>query len=199
MTTEGQDPGFENWLEQQLQGTTGQQVGPHPQPAQAAYHHAFLSGGISMTGTSGALAALGGKAAAIATAAVLAAGVGGATAATQLTGSTNPDTWGKTVTAAVTTCKDKAAQENTHGIGQCVSAVASQHGQQERDQHSASGARENHASDARKEQPPASSERQDDHGKPTDKPGKPTSAPTGKATDEPHAGPPTGNPGGSHR
>ena len=185
MTTEGQDPGFENWLEQQLQGSAGQQVGPHPQPAQAAYHHAFLSGGISMTGTSGALAALGGKAAAIATAAVLAAGVGGATAATQLTGSTNPDTWGKTVTAAVTTCKDKASQENQHGIGQCVSAVAKQKGAEERAAHSKAPDTE-----------PSSEPSSHPTGKPTDLPGgRPSGVPTGEPSELP-GGQPSSLPGG---
>jgi hypothetical protein len=176
MTTEGQDPGFESWLEQQLQGGAGQQVGPHPQPAQAAYHHAFLSGGISMTGTSGALAALGGKAAAVATAAVLAAGVGGATAATQLTGSTNPDVWGKTVTAAVQNCKDDLKTDQ-HGIGQCVSTVAKQKGVEERKQHSQAPTTE-----------PSSEPTSHPTGKPTDLPGgRPSSVPTGE---------PSGLPGG---
>ena len=183
MTTEGQDPGFENWLEQQLQGTTGQQVGPHPQPAQAAYHHAFLSGGISMTGTSGALAALGGKAAAVATAAVLAAGVGGATAATQLTGSTNPDVWGKTVTAAVQTCKDTAAQQNQHGIGQCVSTVAKEKGEQQRALHSKG---KNQPTETSPEPSPEASE--NPGGRPSGAPGgKPSNLPGGRPSSLPSA------------
>ncbi len=45
---EGQDPGFENWLDQALQGLTSP-AAPNPLPVNAAYHAAFLSGGTSMS------------------------------------------------------------------------------------------------------------------------------------------------------
>jgi hypothetical protein len=64
----------------------------------------------------------------------------GAVTATAVTGSPNPNVWGKTVTAAVTTCKD-GLKDGVHGIGLCVSAVAKEKGKQESGQHAASSAR----------------------------------------------------------
>ena len=205
MTASGDE--FEGWLEQQLQGALQAHAGPSPLATQATYHAAALTGGIGGVSTFSTItAAVTSKAAAGIATAALVVGGGGAVAATAATGSTDPGVWGQTVTQAVTQCKSEL-QDGQHGIGQCVSAVASQHGQQERDQHSASAARENHASDARKDHPTASPGRKDDHGKPTDNPngkptdepgGRPTTAPTGKP-DEPQNGPPTGNPGETHR
>ena len=43
------------------------------------------------------------------------------------TGSLNPADWGQQVSAQVQACKDKLA-DGQHGIGDCVSAFASQHG-----------------------------------------------------------------------
>jgi|SRR5579859_4024161 len=70
------------------------------------------------------------------TVATLAVAGAGAVTATAATGSPNPTVWGKAVTAAVTTCKADL-KDGVHGIGPCVSDVAKQKGQQERDQHSA--------------------------------------------------------------
>ena len=58
--------------------------------------------------------------------AVAAAAVTVAGAAT--TGSLNPAVWGQQVEQQVQTCKDQLGQ-GQHGIGDCVSAMASQHGQ----------------------------------------------------------------------
>jgi hypothetical protein len=58
--------------------------------------------------------------------AVAAAAVTVAGAAT--TGSLNPEVWGQQVKQQVESCKDQLAQ-GQHGIGDCVSAFASQHGQ----------------------------------------------------------------------
>jgi hypothetical protein len=44
------------------------------------------------------------------------------------TGSLNPTVWGQQVEQQVQTCKDELTQGD-HGIGQCVSSFASQHGQ----------------------------------------------------------------------
>ncbi len=74
--------------------------------------------------------------------AALAATAAGAVTEAAITGSANPDDWGKQVTAQVAACKD-ALKTGEHGIGQCVSAFAKQHGQQVSDQR-ASGARLNH-------------------------------------------------------
>ena len=58
-----------------------------------------------------------------------------------ITGSADPSNWGRLVTQQVATCK-AALKTGEHGIGQCVSAFASQHGQVESGR--ASGARLNH-------------------------------------------------------
>ena len=59
-----------------------------------------------------------------------------------ITGSADPANWGRQVTAQVAACK-AALKTGEHGIGQCVSAFASQHGKLVSDQR-ASGARLNH-------------------------------------------------------
>ena len=203
MTTSGDE--FEGWLEQQLQGALQAHAGPSPLAAQAAYHAAAITGGMGVSTFSTITAAVTSKAAAGLATAALVVGGGGAVAATAATGSADPGVWGQTVTQAVNQCKtDLGGYQN---IGQCVSAVASQKGQQERALHSASSARENRASEARSEHPPASSGHTQPPGKPTDNPtGKPGDVPTGKPGDVPTGkptavpgGPPTGNPGDTHR
>ncbi len=93
------------------------------------------------------------KAAAVAAAATLTVG-GGVVAKTVITGYPNSLHWGSTVTQQVQTCKaDLTAGQ--HGIGQCVSSTAKQHGPSERADHAQNG----------------------DHGKPSDA-GKPSGAPT---------------------
>ena len=88
----------------------------------------------SLTAAASSKAAVG-----LATAALVVGG--GSAAAAAVTGSTDPGTWGKTVTAAVARCKaDLTSGE--HGIGHCVSKTASQKGQEERSSHAASAARE---------------------------------------------------------
>ncbi len=58
-----------------------------------------------------------------------------------ITGSADPANWGQQVRQQVVACK-AALQTGEHGIGQCVSAFASQHGQVMSGR--ASGARLNH-------------------------------------------------------
>jgi len=58
-----------------------------------------------------------------------------------ITGSADPSNWGRLVTQQVATCK-AALKTGEHGIGQCVSAFASQHGQVMSGR--ASGSRLNH-------------------------------------------------------
>ncbi|HEY8326754.1 MAG TPA: hypothetical protein VIG77_19845 [Ktedonobacterales bacterium] len=60
--------------------------------------------------------------------------VGGAGAAGATAAAAN-GTFGQQVKQQVATCKAEL-KAGTHGIGECVSDFASQHGQQERDQHS---------------------------------------------------------------
>lgn len=87
------------------------------------------------------LAALGTKAAAGGAVAALVAG--GAVATAAVTGSTNPMNWGQQVVQKVQDCKDDvrtsqsaSAASASRGIGQCVSAFARQHGEQQRAEHS---------------------------------------------------------------
>ena len=68
--------------------------------------------------------------------AALVVGGGTAAAAAVATDSTDPGVWGKTVTEAVATCKSQLG-DGEHGIGQCVSAAAKKHGQEQRDAHAA--------------------------------------------------------------
>ena len=63
-----------------------------------------------------------------------------------ITGSVNPNDWGQQVVQQVNSCK-AALQSGQHGIGQCVSAFAKQHGKIVSAQHHASGARTNDGND----------------------------------------------------
>jgi hypothetical protein len=139
----GSDSGtdFEDWLERQFSKTLGSERGPKPYPAGARYAVASRMGGTRfMAVRSSVVAALSAKV--IAGGAVAALAAGGATAAIAATGSLSPVSWGQHVVQAVEQCKDqlRAAQGTSRGdpdrgIGQCVSAVARQHGEQKRDQH----------------------------------------------------------------
>src|SRR5436309_8913497 len=100
--------------------------------------------------------------------AVRAVGAAGATTETVVTGSANPSNWGQQVVKQVQTCKGALAP-GSHGIGECVSTFANQHGKQVSSQHQASGARTNHPSAT--DHPSATN-----HPSATDHPGgKPTS------------------------
>jgi hypothetical protein len=113
-------------------------------------------------------------------AAVLAVGAGAA-AATAATGTDNPVVWGKTVTAAVATCKGQLMAAGQHGIGQCVSAVAKQKGAEERALHSETPGTH-----------PAGNPSDVPKVKPSDVPrGKPSDVQQGKPSDLPHGRPTT--------
>lgn len=68
-----------------------------------------------------------------------------AVAATEVanTGSLNPLNWGQQVKQQVADCKASAERLGIHGIGQCVSQFANQHGKEVSDAHKATKAREN--------------------------------------------------------
>jgi hypothetical protein len=160
--------GFDGWLEQQLHNEAAGSGGPSPSPSQAAYHAAYLQGGLHMSFLAQAASVVSTKGAAGLAGALLAVGAAGVGAEAAASGSANPSDWGATVVQQVDACK-KALNGAHGGIGQCVSAVAKTHGAQVRAEHSteaplhASGPRVNH---------PAG-------GQPTNKPGgKPTSVPT---------------------
>ncbi len=115
---------FEQWLEAELaQGFSQAGDTPVPSPRYSTFkNHPRRNPVIKV------LAALAGsKAALVAITTVALAGAGvGAKAAT--TGDANPLNWGAQVTQQVQSCKDNLAG-GQHGIGQCVSDFAKQHGQ----------------------------------------------------------------------
>jgi hypothetical protein len=109
-------------------------------------------------------AAVKSKAAAVVLATVVGAGaLGGGTVAAAANGA-----FGQQVKAQVESCKDALAK-GVHGIGDCVSDFAQQHGAQQRQQHS-----QGH--------PASQSHDNDTHGK----------------SDQQHGGGPSGTPGASH-
>ena len=73
--------------------------------------------------------------------AVAAAATTIAVAATEvaITGSVNPSNWGQQVTTVVDACKASAVRLGVHGIGQCVSSFARQHGDTVSDGHPNNG------------------------------------------------------------
>jgi hypothetical protein len=172
MRTDGAD-GFDldELLERELRRHVAGLRVPSPRADQAAYRAVAATGGKRMPLLSSLTAAASSKAAVgLATAALVIGG--GSVAAAAATGSANPSTWGKTVTDAVASCKAKLGDDQ-HGIGACVSDVASRKGQEERSEHAASAARQNHPV------------------------GTPSAHPTGAATAHPTGAPsvhPTGRP-----
>lgn len=120
-------PGFDQWLDTQLQQQAAAHTGPSPLPAQAQYHAAYLKGGAHLPLLAKIAAALSTKAVIGVAAAALVVGAAGASESV-ITGSLNPSDWGQQVVKQVNNCKTALAP-GSHGIGQCVSSFASQHGQ----------------------------------------------------------------------
>ena len=116
------------------------------------------------------------------TVAVLAVGAAGVATEAAVTGSANPSNWGQAVVQQVDKCK-LALAPGTHGIGECVSTFANQHGKAVSADHRASPTRGNssaHASSARGDHtpgPPANAGPPANPGKPTNLPGKSTNVP----------------------
>lgn len=136
---------IDHLLQRALKHQAAAHQGRTPLPEAARYHAAFLSRGAQMSFLPQFAAGLSAKAALGLTVATLL--VGGGTATAIATGSANPVNWGQAVVQAVTTCKAEfgpsaspssstTAKEN---VGQCVSAFAKQHGQQERALHAKGG------------------------------------------------------------
>ncbi len=115
-------PGFDRWLDSQLQQHASAHVGPSPLPTQAQYHAAYLQGAhLPLLAKVGA--ALTTKAVIAVMAGVLVVAAAGA-GESVITGSINPSDWGKQVVKQVNDCKAALAPDS-HGIGQCVSSFAS--------------------------------------------------------------------------
>lgn len=125
---------FDRELERGLKGRLGGLQGIRPRASQARYQAASTSGGILMKGL--ALAAVTASSKAVMGLALAAAVVGGGTVVASVSTHSDPAQWGKTVTAAVASCK-AALKPGEHGIGGCVSAVAKQHGMKEKAMHAA--------------------------------------------------------------
>jgi len=192
------DVEFERLLERELQRTLGAAQGPSPRAAQAAYWIASRTrGGASLTIRPGVLGSLMSKGAVGLVAAALAVGGGGAVIAAAATGSANPMNWGQQVREAVEACKapfadhsrsDAFADAHTGGrnVGQCVSAFAQGHGDQQQathgekresgstatptpTAHGESGVSHGQGSDASQDRSANSSEHSSGHGKPSPK------------------------------
>ena len=161
--------GFDEWLEQQLHSEAARASGPSPAPVQSQYHAAYLQGGLPMSFLAHAAGLVSAKAAVGIAVAVLAVGAAGVATEAAVTGSTSPGDWGQQVVQQVSKCKDALAP-GSHGIGQCVSTFAKQHGPAVSTDHRASGARTNGSGHT--PGPPAS-------------PGKPSNVPGGKPTNVP--------------
>lgn len=128
-------PGFDRWLDSQLQQHASAHIGPSPLAAQAQYHAAYVKSGAHLPLLAKVAAVLTTKTAIGVAAAALAVSAAGASESV-ITGSTNPSDWGKQVVKQVNTCKDALAPDS-HGIGQCVSSFASKHGQSSSVEHRA--------------------------------------------------------------
>lgn len=125
-------PSFDDLLEQELRRQVGNIEGPSPRAAQASYQAAVTGTERTRSWSGGAAA----KLAAGLTVALLVLSGGAIAVVAAETGSSDPAVWGDTVVAAVQQCKDQLAA-GAHGIGQCVSDVAQQHGAQQRAAHAA--------------------------------------------------------------
>jgi uncharacterized membrane protein YgcG len=123
--------GFDEWLERELQQNASRETGPSPLPSQSRYRVLTLQGG-ALNRVSLALAAMvSAKTVTALALSVVAIVAAGATTEAVITGSANPANWGRLVVQQVQTCK-VALAPGGHGVGECVSSFASQHGQQER-------------------------------------------------------------------
>lgn len=175
-------------LEQELKRRVAAQPGGDPLPGGSRYHAAFLRGGSRMPFLPQFAVGFSTKAAI--GLAVAAAAVGGGTAATLATGSASPVNWGQAVVQAVTKCRAEYGPGATpsssttakNNVGQCVSAIAKQHGQLERTEHAKGGP--NGAPTGRPSDLPTSHPR-----------GKPSGLPTFHSTGKP-SGLPTSHPNG---
>lgn len=148
MSKMGSGEDFDRWLERELRGVVGQLRGTRPRAHEATYFAALAAGG-QMTLSARLIATLTSRAAALAAAAALSVGGGAYALAAAATGDPNPLNWGQQVKQVVQQCKEEVRSESPVGeasearevsaarnVGQCVSAFARQHGQQERSQHS---------------------------------------------------------------
>jgi len=160
--------GFEGWLERELKQHASGVAGPNPLPSQARYHAVAIAGTALGAISFAILSTKTVTAAALSVVAIVAAG---ATTEAVITHSANPAVWGHQVVQQVDKCK-AALPPGSHGIGECVSSFASQHGASSPSQHPDGGSSNGH---------PAG-------GPPSDQPNG------GPPNDQPKGGPPSGYP-----
>ena len=125
---------FDQWLGQALNHHAAAHSGPSPLPMQAKYHAAHVAAAMHVPLLAKIAAVISTKTAIGASIGVLAVGAAGGEAI--ITDSINPSDWGKQVVQQVNQCKDALAP-GSHGIGQCVSSFASQHGKKVSSEHKA--------------------------------------------------------------
>src|ERR1700680_253766 len=132
--------GFDGWLERELQQHASRVAGPSPLPSQARYHAVAIAGTALGALSFAILSTKTVTAAALSVVAIVAAG---ATTEAVITHSANPAVWGHQVVQQVDKCK-AALPPGSHGIGECVSSFASQHGASSPTQHSDGGSSTGH-------------------------------------------------------
>ena len=137
-----EDADFEREIEHELRRV----LDPISAESSIPLRSSVLSGGKMKRILGGAGAAIAVKAVTGFAVAALAASAAGAATEVAVTGSLNPADWGQQVKQQVAACK-AALTDGKHGIGDCVSAFAKQHGDLVSDQHAASSARLNHGND----------------------------------------------------
>jgi hypothetical protein len=166
--------GFDGWLERELHQDASAVVGSNPLPSQARYHAVALAGTALGALSFAILSTKTVTAAALSVVAIVAAG---ATTEALVTGSANPADWGHQVVQQVQKCK-AALPPGGHGIGECVSSFASQHGKQEKKTNAASSPNPNPNGGSSNGEPAG--------GPPSD---QPHGAPSSHPTDHPHGAP----------
>jgi hypothetical protein len=132
--------GFDGWLERELQQHAARVAGPNPLPSQARYHAVAIAGTALGALSFAILSTKTVTAAALSVVAIVAAG---ATTEAVITHSANPAVWGHQVVQQVDKCK-AALPPGSHGIGECVSSFASQHGASSPSPHSDGGSSNGH-------------------------------------------------------
>jgi hypothetical protein len=134
--------GFDEWLKLELHAYAGRHNGFRLTPAPSQYHASYLQAGTRVSLVAKVAALVSAKAAIGLAMGVLAVSAAGMAGEASITGSISPANWGQQVEQQVQKCK-AALAPGTHGIGQCVSAFAQQHGELVSSDNRASKAREN--------------------------------------------------------
>ena len=156
-------------FDREIESELNRVLGPVDRASIPAWR-APASGGPMKRLVGGAGAALGAKFITGFAVAALAVAGAGVTTEVATTGSINPNDWGQQVSQQVQTCKDTLRASGVRGIGQCVSAFASQHGKAVSAEHRASNARD-HGNNGKNND--HGNGKNGEHGKPSNLPHQP--------------------------